>query len=103
MGNLHGSPDNMKLNENGDLLVAFPAVRNKILTILDRTPILRKVLIYLPEKIIFFFAKTTYAAGIKIDTRSGKVKEYMFGPNDPIKFVTTIVERNGTKYFSSLI
>lgn len=42
------------------------------------------------------------AGGVKIDTKSGKIIEYLFGGPVKINFVTTILEKNGKTYFSSI-
>lgn len=55
----------------------------------------------MPEKIITAFAKKR-AGGVRIDTKTGQITEYLFG--GPVKtfFVTTILEKNNKIYFSSL-
>lgn len=98
---MFGFADNLKLNEKGELLVAFPATRDALLDYLNGKPALRKFLLYLPERLIFSIVKKR-AGGIKIDTKTGEIIEYLFGGPTKTHFVTTVLEKNGKTYFSSL-
>jgi hypothetical protein len=69
---------------------------------LNKHPTLRKLLTYLPERLAYVFAKKR-AGGVRIDTKSGKIIEYVFGAPTKTYFVTTFLEKNGKQYFSSLI
>lgn len=42
------------------------------------------------------------AGGIKIDTRTGKIINYIFGAPTKASFLTTLLEKNGKIYFGSL-
>lgn len=42
------------------------------------------------------------AGGIKIDTTTGKITDYIFGAPTKAYFLTTILEKNGKTYFGSL-
>ena len=42
------------------------------------------------------------AGGIKIDTTTGKIVEYVFGAPTKAAFLTTLLEKNGKSYFGSL-
>lgn len=99
--NLFGFGDNLKLNEKGELLVAIPATRDELLDYLNSRPDLRKLMIYLPERLIYAFAKKR-AGGIRIDLKTGTISEYMFGAPTKTFFVTTVLEKNNKTYFSSL-
>lgn len=101
VSNLVGFPDNLKLAQNGDLLVGFPTIRDSFLTFLDKKPILRKLLIWLPEVLMYSFAKKI-AAGARINPRNGKITYYV-GDAETTSFVTTIYEKGNKLYFSSLL
>jgi hypothetical protein len=93
--------DNLKLNAEGDLLVAVPATRDPFLEHLTERPELRKLFMWLPEKLTFSLVKKR-AGGVKINTQTGEISEYIFGGTVKTHFVTTILEKNGKTYFSSL-
>lgn len=99
--NLFGSGDNIKLNADGDLLVAIPAARDPLLEHISESPQLRKLLMWLPERLVFALVKKR-AGGVKINTKTGEISEYIFGGTVKTHFVTTILEKNGKTYFSSL-
>lgn len=44
----------------------------------------------------------SYVGGIKVDPRTGKIVDYLFGKPERIQFVTGIVQRNGKVYLASL-
>ncbi len=69
--NLHGYPDNIKFDDDGNILVAFPAVRDAIMTKMDRLPFMRKILLYVPEKLLNVFANLKCAGGIRINPKTG--------------------------------
>jgi len=83
-------------------LVGIPATRDPILEYLNGKPALRKYLLYLPERIISNLVKKR-AGGIKIDTKTGQIIEYLFGAPDKTFFVTAVLEKNGKTYFASLL
>jgi hypothetical protein len=56
---------------------------------------------FLPERLVWGLAAKV-ARGIRVDTNTGAIKEYMYGAPTKIRFVTTVVERNGKLYFASL-
>lgn len=64
-------------------------------------PFAKKLALYLPERLNYAL-NPKRAGGIKIDTKTGEIIEYMFGAPTKINFVTTIIEKNGKTYFSSL-
>lgn len=68
--NLFGYGDNLKLNDKGELYVAFPATRDPLLDHLNDKPEIRKWLIYLPERLVYSLVQKR-AGGIKIDTKTG--------------------------------
>jgi hypothetical protein len=70
--------------------VAIPGTRDALLDWLNHNPLVRKYLLYLPEKFFYAFVKKI-AGGIKIDTRTGKIIEYMFGAPTKTFFVTSIL------------
>jgi len=57
---------------------------------LNEKPEIRKYLLYIPERMLNSLVKKR-AGGIKIDTKSGKIIEYLFGGPVKINFVTTIL------------
>jgi hypothetical protein len=42
------------------------------------------------------------AGGVRIDTKTGQITEYLFGAPTKTFFVTTLLEKNNKIYFSSL-
>ena len=58
-------------------------------------------MLYLPDKLLEFVAGKV-AGGIKINSQTGAIIDIIFGEPDKISFVTTILEKNGKYYFSSL-
>jgi len=58
-------------------------------------------LLYLPERLTYALV-TKRAGGIKIDTATGKITEYLFGAPTKAAFLTTMLEKNGKIYFGSL-
>jgi hypothetical protein len=55
----------------------------------------------LPERLILALAKKR-AGGIRIDTKTGQIIEYLFGAPTKTFFVTTLLEKNNKLYFASL-
>jgi hypothetical protein len=55
----------------------------------------------MPERLIYAFAKKR-AGGIRIDTSTGKITEYIFGAPTKTSFTTTFLEKNNKQYFSSI-
>ena len=94
-------PDNLKLTDKGDLLVGIPNVRSQLSEFLDDHPSIRKLMVYLPEKLVNAMAEK-FAGGIRVDVERGVVSEYLFGAAVKTYFVTTLVEKNGKLYFGSL-
>ena len=99
--NLFGYADNLKLNQKGQLCVGIPATRDDHLQFLNEHPQIRKLLIYLPERLVYSLIKKR-AGGIKIDTTTGKITDYIFGAPTKASFLTTMLEKNGKIYFGSL-
>jgi hypothetical protein len=64
-------------------------------------PIVKQIAFYLPSRVILAI-NPKRAGGIRIDTTTGRITEYILGAPTKISFVTTILERNGKIYFSSL-
>lgn len=58
-------------------------------------------MLYLPERLVHSLVKKR-AGGIKIDTTTGKITEYIFGAPTKAAFLTTLLEKNGKIYFGSL-
>lgn len=44
----------------------------------------------------------SFSGGIKVDPRTGKVLDYLFGKPDHIQFVTGMLEKNNKVYLASL-
>ncbi len=99
--NLFGFPDNLKLTDDGFLTVGIPSVRDKFTDLLNSQVFLRKLMMYLPERLMYSLVKK-YAGGIKVDTSSGEIVKYMFGAPMKTSFVTTVLEKKGKTYFASL-
>ena len=99
--NIFGYADNLKLNEKGQLLVGIPATRDPLLEPLNEYPQIRKLLLYLPQRLIYSLA-TKRAGGIKIDLATGKIIDYIFGAPTKSYFLTTMLEKDGKTYFGSL-
>lgn len=98
--NLFGYPDNLKLNQKGELLVAIPTTRSFLSEVLLQNPIVRQFALYLPSR-AFYALSPRRAGGVRIDPKTGTITEYLLGAPTKIRFVTTILERNGKAYFSS--
>ena len=79
----------------------MPATRDPRLEFLNEKPQIRKALIYLPERVMYAVTEKR-AGGIKIDTKTGRIVEYIFGGPLKISYVSTILEKNGKRYFGSL-
>ena len=103
IANLGGFPDNIKLDKDDNLLVAFPSCRDAIMTFLDHHPAIRKILMFVPEHLIYLFANTKPVGGVRINTETGKIMEYLLTKTKVTNFVTTVLEKNGKIYFSSLL
>jgi len=100
--NIFGFADNLKLSyDTGDLLIGLVSARDPLTEFIKDKPALRKILMFLPERMVWALATKT-AKAIRVDTTTGAVLEYMYGAPTKIKFVTTVVERNEKLYFSSL-
>ncbi len=99
--NLFGYADNLKLNQRGELCVGIPATRDPFLEFLNQNPLIRKLLLYLPERLVYAIT-TKRAGGIKINATSGEIVEYVFGAPTKAAFLTTMLEKNGKTYFGSL-
>lgn len=56
---------------------------------------------FLPERLVYALATKT-ARAIRVDPNSGAILEYMYGAPTKTRFVTSVIERNGKLYFSSL-
>lgn len=71
--NLIGYPDNLKIADDGNLLVAFCTIRDFLNVLVDNTPKIRKILINLrlPEWVISAFANTGLSGGVKINPVTG--------------------------------
>jgi len=56
---------------------------------------------YLPESLLYAIV-VKRAGGIKIDPATGKITEYIFGAPVKSAVISTLLEKNGKTYFSSL-
>lgn len=99
--NLSGYPDNLKLSDNGDLLIAIIFQRGFFQEFVKDKPTLRKYLMYLPKK-LFQTVMGKLAGGIRVNPQTGEIKEYMFGATTKLSSMSAINERNGKMYFCSL-
>lgn len=102
INNIFGFADNFKLShDNGDLLIGLVTARDDLTEFLKDKPVLRKLLMFLPERLVYALATKT-ARAIRVDPNTGAILEYMYGAPTKIRFVTSVIERNGKLYFSSL-
>lgn len=99
--NLFGFADNLKLNDQGQLLIGLPNTRTSMTDLLMQYPLARKISMFIPER-VHFAINPKRAGGIRVDTKTGKILEYMFGAPTKTAYVTTILEKNGKTYFASL-
>ena len=65
--------DNLKLSDNGDLLMGIVLVRDHLTEFIKDKPKLRKMMMYLPDRLTFAFVKKV-AGGIRMDPESGQIK-----------------------------
>lgn len=75
--NLGGLPDNLRFNEQGELWIAFPLVRDAVFDYVLRTTFIRNLIGKIPwvlANLIGAIGKLT--GGLKIDT-NGKILEYI--------------------------
>lgn len=70
LDNLIGYGDNLKLNEDGDILIGIPALRQPSTDRLNNLPHIRKWLIYMPQELLLALTQKR-AGGIKIDADTG--------------------------------
>ena len=64
-------PDNMKLShDDGHLLVGLPATMDQLAHTAFQNPLVRKLAIYLPTRLVYALAKKS-AGGIKVDIQTG--------------------------------
>lgn len=70
--NLFGYPDNMKLNDKGELLVGIPTSRSTLTDMLIKYPIVKQIALYLPNRVNIAL-NPKRAGGIRIDTKTGKI------------------------------
>ena len=66
MDNLFGNADNLKLSDNGDLLIGIVMLRDRLAEFIKDKPQLRKLMMYLPEKLTLSFVKKI-AGGIRVN------------------------------------
>lgn len=101
---LIGYPDNIKLTEDGMIWVAIPSLRDQGNVMVDNYPLIRKALINanVPEKLFLYVANLSYAGGLKVNPKTGKVVDYLFGKNNNFDFVTGVTERHKKVYLASL-
>ena len=99
--NLFGYGDNLKLTEDGDLLVAIFSTRDGLTEFIKNHPTVRKMMMYIPERLALA-TTTKRAGGVRINTESGQIMEYMMGAPTKTNRVTTIFRRHNKTYFGSL-
>ena len=92
------------MNEKGELWVATPGIRDNVSNLVDRSTIIRRILlnIRLPLGLFLFLANKTKVGGVKIDPATGEIVEYFYGQPDRIDFITGITEHQGKLYLSSI-
>lgn len=73
--NILGYVDNIKMNDKGELWVATPGIRDNVSNLVDRSTIIRRILlnIRLPLGLFLFLANKTKAGGVKIDPATGEI------------------------------
>lgn len=72
--------------------IALPALRDSFSNIIDNNSIIRRVLINLrtPLGLFLALANMKYAGGIKVDAKTGEIKQYFFGHGDKINCISGI-------------
>ena len=74
IGNLPGSPDNLKLNDRGQLWVALPVFLTETTHRLSQNMMLRNFLSKIPEYVkVNYLLKSPYAGGVLIDVASESI------------------------------
>jgi len=90
--NLPGNTDNIKINDNKELWVAIPAFRSLLSEIGFNTKFMRNVLVYFDmEWVLEKFADFRYAGGFKVDTKTGKIVQEVFGKAKYTYCTTTLL------------
>lgn len=76
--------DNLKLDEDGNIWVGTPSLRDHVNYLVDRYPILRKLILNLRLSLKSFMAVANfeYSGGMKINPQTHQVVEYIYGSID---------------------
>lgn len=101
LDNIFGYPDNLEMNQVGELYVGIPAIRDQSTQSLNEMPEIRKLFMFVPESLLVLSLRKI-AGGIKVDTATGKIIKYIFGDPAITYSITTLLQRNGILYMSSL-
>ena len=88
--NYFGFADNLKLGESGDLFIGTVTVRDHLRQFLLDKPFLRKFLMHVPERMAYALTPR-HAGGVRVNTRPGEIKDYLFGAPTKTSYVTSIV------------
>lgn len=98
--NLPGFPDNITRNENGEFWVALFTVRNDRMDHMHPSPVVKKMVSFLPK---FLWPKAEpYGYALKMDG-NGKVLMTLQDPGgEHLKEVTSVIEKKRQLYIGSL-
>ena len=100
----HAFFDNLKINEDGMIWAANPSLRDHVTNLLDRSTIIRRILlnVRLPPWLFMSLTNQKYCGGIQIDPSTGSITKFLYTSSKKISFVTSINEKNGKVFISSL-
>lgn len=101
VGNLPGSPDNLSIDADGTIWVAMASARDPRLDqLLASPPVLRKLVMAVPERLQPAVRRTVWVLGVDL---TGRVVRDLQGPGDTFAMVTGVVRSGDRLYLGSLI
>lgn len=76
--------DNIKIADDGNIWVGTPSLRDHVNNLVDRYPILRKLILNIRVSLHFFMsiANFEYSGGVKVNPHTHEVVEHIYGQLD---------------------
>ena len=101
VGNLPGSPDNLSIEANGTIWVALASARDARLDrLLASPPVLRKVVMAVPERLQPAVRRTVWVLAVDL---TGRIVRDLQGPGDTFAMATGVARSGDRLYLGSLI